>query len=78
MAVGFFFFLSKRDRSNLGQFCPPRDNRHLAMSGDIFGRHNLGVLWHLVGRGQGPTRHPMMLRLAPHNKELSGLECQQC
>ena len=49
MAVGVFFFLRKRDRSNLGQFCPPGDNRHLAMSGDIFGCHNLGVL--LVSSG---------------------------
>ena len=41
-----------------------------AMSGNIFGCHNLGrgCSWHLVGGGQDAAKHPTVHRTGPHSK----------
>lgn len=47
---------------------------HVALSGDNFGRHNVGegvCYWHLVDRGQGCCQTPSF------KKESLSLKCQQ-
>lgn len=47
-------------------FMPPLSNfmLHWATAGGIFGCHSGGYSWHLVGRGQDASRHPMVHRTA--------------
>ena len=50
---------------------------HLAMSGGIFGCHNLsgGCYWYLMCRGQGAAKHAQD---RPHNQELPSTRHQWC
>lgn len=52
------------------------------MCGHITGCHTVGDRGHkhLVSRGQGAAKYPMLCRTAAHtcNRELSGSKCQQC
>lgn len=53
---------------------------HVATSRDTFDCYNPGKgaigIW--LAEATDVTKHPIVLRTGPHNKELSGLKCQQC